>query len=91
MQSDMEKKIEKTLKDAGLCSRDVTPFMRVKVVGLTSKHSCKRGKFREGLTTIWNPTEDQVMMKAFARQVFMFLTCYHIKNLACRSVPLSQE
>ncbi|KAG6535594.1 hypothetical protein ZIOFF_000616 [Zingiber officinale] len=33
-QSDMEKKIEKTLKDAGLCSRDVTPFMRVKVAGM---------------------------------------------------------
>ncbi|XP_074568879.1 protein BREAST CANCER SUSCEPTIBILITY 2 homolog B-like [Curcuma longa] len=58
-QSDMEKKIEKMLKDAGLCSREVTPFMRVKVAGLTSKHSCKKGKFREGLITIWNPTEDQ--------------------------------
>ncbi|KAG6531324.1 hypothetical protein ZIOFF_005129 [Zingiber officinale] len=33
-QLDMEKKIEKTLKDAGLCSRDVTPFMRVKVAGM---------------------------------------------------------
>ncbi|WOL16309.1 hypothetical protein Cni_G25096 [Canna indica] len=58
-QMDMQKKIEKALKDAGLVSREVTPFMRVRVVGLTSKHSCRKGGFREGMITIWNPTEEQ--------------------------------
>ncbi|KAJ8503827.1 hypothetical protein OPV22_004713 [Ensete ventricosum] len=58
-QSHLQKKIEKALKDAGLVSREVTPFMRVRVAGLTSKHSCRKGRFREGLITIWSPTEDQ--------------------------------
>ncbi|RRT86058.1 hypothetical protein B296_00004758 [Ensete ventricosum] len=61
-QSHLQKKIEKALKDAGLVSREVTPFMRVRVAGLTSKHSCRKGRFREGLITIWSPTEDQVMV-----------------------------
>jgi len=59
----MQKKIEKALKDASLSSRDVTPFMRVRVVGLTRKGSCRRNPPREGLITIWNPTEKQVMTR----------------------------
>ncbi|KAL7248632.1 hypothetical protein ACSBR2_003387 [Camellia fascicularis] len=58
-QSDMHKSIEKALEDAGLSAREVTPFMRVRVVGLTSKNyltKCCPGK---GLITIWNPTEKQ--------------------------------
>ncbi|XP_064963631.1 protein BREAST CANCER SUSCEPTIBILITY 2 homolog B-like [Musa acuminata AAA Group] len=58
-QSHLQKMIEKALKDAGVASREVTPFMRVRVAGLTSKYSCRKGRFREGLITIWSPTEDQ--------------------------------
>ncbi|PIA59575.1 hypothetical protein AQUCO_00400456v1 [Aquilegia coerulea] len=58
-QSDMEKKIEKALKEAGLSERHVKPFMRVRVVGLTSNHSPRKNCHREGLITIWNPTEKQ--------------------------------
>ncbi|ONK62624.1 uncharacterized protein A4U43_C07F6110 [Asparagus officinalis] len=58
-QSSMQKKIEKALEDAGLSLRDVTPFMRVRVVSLTSKCSRKRCPPREGIITIWNPTEKQ--------------------------------
>ncbi|OAY65685.1 Protein BREAST CANCER SUSCEPTIBILITY B [Ananas comosus] len=56
-QSDVNKKIEKALEDSGLSSRDITPFMKVRVVGLTSKSSNRKGRPREGLITIWNPTE----------------------------------
>ncbi|XP_073104918.1 protein BREAST CANCER SUSCEPTIBILITY 2 homolog B isoform X2 [Elaeis guineensis] len=58
-QSYIQKKIEKSFEDAGLSSREVTPFMRVRVVGLTSKGSCRKRQPREGLITIWNPTEKQ--------------------------------
>ncbi|KAK4799413.1 hypothetical protein SAY86_024778 [Trapa natans] len=56
-QSNIEKSIEKALQDAGLRKREVTPFMRVRVVGLRSKgcrRHCGPGK---GLITIWNPSE----------------------------------
>ncbi|XP_038906310.1 protein BREAST CANCER SUSCEPTIBILITY 2 homolog B isoform X2 [Benincasa hispida] len=58
-QSDMEKSIEKALADAGLSGRDVTPFMRVRVVGLTSKSNQRKTHRKEGLITIWNPSEKQ--------------------------------
>ncbi|KAF9588565.1 hypothetical protein IFM89_013417 [Coptis chinensis] len=58
-QSDVEKKIGKALEDAGLSERQVTPFMRVRVVSLTNKDSKKKGRAKEGLITIWNPTEKQ--------------------------------
>uniref|UniRef100_A0A2N9G9N3 Tower domain-containing protein n=1 Tax=Fagus sylvatica TaxID=28930 RepID=A0A2N9G9N3_FAGSY len=58
-QSDMEKSIEKALEDANLGVREVTPFMRVRVVGLTSKISDRKDSPKEGLITIWNPTEQQ--------------------------------
>ncbi|XP_077214363.1 protein BREAST CANCER SUSCEPTIBILITY 2 homolog B-like isoform X3 [Tasmannia lanceolata] len=58
-ESDMQKKIEKALDDAGLTVRHVTPFMKVRVVGLTRKHSKRKERPREGLITIWNPTEKQ--------------------------------
>lgn len=58
-QSKTVKKIEKACEEAGLSSRDVTPFMRVRVVGLTSKGSCRRSPPKEGMITIWNPTERQ--------------------------------
>lgn len=56
----MEKSIEKALEDAGLRERDVTPFMRVRVVGLTGKDHRGKGSSKEGIITIWNPTEKQV-------------------------------
>lgn len=56
----MEKSIEKALEDVGLGEREVTPFMRVRVVGLNSKISDRKDSPKEGLITIWNPTEKQV-------------------------------
>ncbi|KAF3962282.1 hypothetical protein CMV_013187 [Castanea mollissima] len=58
-QSDMEKSIEKALEDSGLGEREVTPFMRVRVVGLNNKISDRKDSPKEGLITIWNPTEKQ--------------------------------
>ncbi|KAK9289849.1 hypothetical protein L1049_008009 [Liquidambar formosana] len=58
-QSDMQRSIEKALEDAGLRTREVTPFMRVRVVGLTSKNYDVKHCRKEGLITIWNPTEKQ--------------------------------
>lgn len=56
----MERSIEKALENAGLRERDVTPFMRVRVVGLTGKNYQGKGSSREGIITIWNPAEKQV-------------------------------
>lgn len=56
----MEKSIEKALENAGLGKREVIPFMRLRVVGLTSKTYQGKDSPKEGLTTIWNPTEKQV-------------------------------
>ncbi|KAH9736754.1 protein BREAST CANCER SUSCEPTIBILITY 2 [Citrus sinensis] len=58
-QSNMERSIEKALENAGLRERDVTPFMRVRVVGLTGKNYQGKGSSREGIITIWNPAEKQ--------------------------------
>lgn len=58
----MKKAIEKALDDAGLSRRDVIPFMRVRVVGLTSKMYEGKDSPKEGLITIWNPTEKQVIL-----------------------------
>ncbi|KAG0477017.1 hypothetical protein HPP92_013858 [Vanilla planifolia] len=52
-------KIEKAIQEAGLGSRDVTPFMRVRVTGLIKLGSFDNHRPREGLITIWNPTEKQ--------------------------------
>lgn len=58
-QSEMQISAEKALENAGLRLRDVTPFMRVRVVGLTSRSHERNGSPREGLITIWNPTDKQ--------------------------------
>lgn len=63
----MQKKIEKALEDAGLSSRDITPFMRVRVVSLASKCLSRRRRPREGLITIWNPTQKQVSSRVFSQ------------------------
>ncbi|GMJ03265.1 BRCA2-like B [Hibiscus trionum] len=58
-QLEMEKSIEKTLEQAGLNERDVVPFMRIRVVGLTNMNHHGKGRPKEGIITIWNPTEKQ--------------------------------
>ncbi|XP_073144754.1 protein BREAST CANCER SUSCEPTIBILITY 2 homolog B-like isoform X2 [Henckelia pumila] len=58
-QTDMEKSIEKALEAAGLSEREVTPFLRIRVVGLTDKCCQQKYRPREGLITIWYPTEKQ--------------------------------
>lgn len=63
-QNSVVKKIEKALEDAGLGSREVTPFMRVRVVELTQKGSSREGSPVEGMVAIWNPTEQQVSLSA---------------------------
>ncbi|XP_038698141.1 protein BREAST CANCER SUSCEPTIBILITY 2 homolog B-like isoform X1 [Tripterygium wilfordii] len=59
-QSDLEKSIKKALEDAGLGEREVTPFVRVRVVGVTSRTYQGKSSPKEGLITIWNPTEKQL-------------------------------
>ncbi|KAK6917158.1 hypothetical protein RJ641_017909 [Dillenia turbinata] len=58
-QLDMEKLIEKALKDGSLDEREVTPFMRVRVVGLTAKISHGKYHAGEALITIWDLTQKQ--------------------------------
>lgn len=66
-QASLEKHIQKALADADLDSRKVTPLMRLRITGLTrkgmNKINCKGGNRgilkREGLVTIWQPTEKQ--------------------------------
>jgi breast cancer 2 susceptibility protein len=60
MQNKVAKKVEKALEVADLGSRDVTPFLKVRVVGLVSKGSVSKGSNKEGQITVWNPTEMQV-------------------------------
>lgn len=60
-QSDMQRVIEKALEDAGLRAREVTPFMRVRVVGLRSKVQNRGEDPTEGLIRIWNPTQKQML------------------------------
>ncbi|GAB2273460.1 hypothetical protein Dimus_008252 [Dionaea muscipula] len=55
----LQKSIEKALNASGLKGRVVTPFMRIRVVGLVKKGEPKGGGPEEGLITIWNPTEKQ--------------------------------
>lgn len=68
-QASLEKHIQKALADADLDSRKVTPFMRLRITGLSCKEmnktNCKEGNRgilkREGLVTIWQPTAKQVI------------------------------
>ena len=56
----MEKSVAQALEEAGLSERDVTPFMRIRLVGLTSLSYEGVHNPKEGIVTIWNPTERQV-------------------------------
>ncbi|OEL14131.1 Protein BREAST CANCER SUSCEPTIBILITY 2-like protein B [Dichanthelium oligosanthes] len=59
MQNEVAKKVQKALEVADLSSRDVTPTLKVRVMGLVSKLSASTSSNKEGLITIWNPTEMQ--------------------------------
>lgn len=67
----MNQSIEKALEDSGLSGRDVTPFMRLSVVGLTTKIGQEKWHPRKGLITIWNPTEQQVILKCVQQCIFL--------------------
>ncbi|CAA0392660.1 unnamed protein product [Arabidopsis thaliana] len=54
-----EKSVAETLEDAGLGERNVTPFMRIRLVGLTSLSYEGEHNPKEGIVTIWDPTERQ--------------------------------
>ncbi|XP_037411656.1 protein BREAST CANCER SUSCEPTIBILITY 2 homolog B-like isoform X9 [Triticum dicoccoides] len=58
-QNEVAKKVESALEVAGLSSRDVTPFLKVRVTSLAHKISATNTIKKEGLITIWNPTEKQ--------------------------------
>ncbi|KAI3474242.1 hypothetical protein Pfo_029030 [Paulownia fortunei] len=60
-QSEMQKSIENAVEAAGLSEREVTPFLRVKVVGLTNKCHPRECCPQKGLITIWNPTQKQTL------------------------------
>ncbi|KAL7136117.1 hypothetical protein ABFS83_10G008000 [Erythranthe nasuta] len=60
-QTNMQKSIEDAVEAAGLSERDVTPFVRVRVVGLTSNCHPRESCPRKGLITIWNPTQKQTL------------------------------
>ncbi|GAB2209907.1 hypothetical protein Droror1_Dr00027134 [Drosera rotundifolia] len=51
--------IQKALSAAGLANREVTPFMRIRVVGLVKRSEPKIRRPEEGIITLWNPTEKQ--------------------------------
>ncbi|KAI4341860.1 hypothetical protein MLD38_026534 [Melastoma candidum] len=58
-QNHLDKLIQNAVRDAGLTEREVTSFMRVRVVGLRRRdlpgeHGCD-----EGFITIWEPTDSQ--------------------------------
>lgn len=61
----MDKSITKALADASLNERNVSAFMRIKVAGLWSKSSQRNIYDKEGIVTIWEPTEKQVIIKFF--------------------------
>lgn len=64
-QKNLIKKIENAIEQAGLGSRDVSPFMKVRVVGLRAKSLSGKSRNKEGLITIWNPTEKNVSLNLF--------------------------
>ncbi|KAG9134120.1 hypothetical protein Leryth_004810 [Lithospermum erythrorhizon] len=59
-QSDIQRSVEEALEASGLSKRDVSPFMRLRVVGITIMSHPQRFRQQDGLITIWNPTEKQV-------------------------------
>jgi breast cancer 2 susceptibility protein len=80
-QNEVAKKVENALEVAGLSSRDVTPFVKVRVTSLVQKISASKTINKEGLITIWNPTEKQVWYTHLA--LVAYSTCRN-HFLLCR-------
>ncbi|KAL0716074.1 hypothetical protein Bca4012_065396 [Brassica carinata] len=101
MEKNMEKSVAKALEDAGLGERDVTPFMRIRLVGLTSLSNDGHQNPKEAILTIWNPTETQrteltegkiYAMKGLVPMNLYSETLYlHARGSSSRLQPLSQK
>ncbi|CAG7875192.1 unnamed protein product [Brassica rapa] len=101
MEKKMEKSVAKALEDAGLGERDVTPFMRIRLVGLTSLSYDGHPNPKEAILTIWNPTETQrteltegkiYAMKGLVPMNIDSETLYlHAKGSSSRLQPLSPK
>ncbi|WZZ37568.1 hypothetical protein YC2023_033827 [Brassica napus] len=100
-QIQMEKSVAQALEEAGLSERDVTPFMRIRLVGLTSLSYEGVHNPKEGIVTIWNPTERQrteltegkiYIMKGLVPTVSDSETLYlHARGSSSRWEPLSPK
>lgn len=80
-QTEMESSIEKALKDSGLGNREVTPFLRLRVVGLTYK--TRQEKPKEGIVTIWNPTQKQVSLMSQLHNIIIFSCINIFQHFSC--------
>ncbi|KAI4313037.1 hypothetical protein MLD38_037816 [Melastoma candidum] len=58
-QNHLDKLIQNAIRDAGLTEREVTSFMRVRVVGLRRRDLPGEDGCDEGFITIWEPTDSQ--------------------------------
>ncbi|GER55767.1 BREAST CANCER 2 like 2A [Striga asiatica] len=100
LESEMQKSIEKAVEDAGLSERDVTPFFRIKVVGLTKR--CKnspKSRPKQGLITVWNPTQKQTLQlcegKAYAVEGLVpsksdpYTLCLQARGSSSKWLPFS--
>ena len=82
MQNEVAKKVQKALEVADLSSRDVTPFLKVRVMGLVSKLSASTSSNKGGLITIWNTTEMQLCCCCTEMQVWHnHLQCISAANM----------
>ncbi|XVF35777.1 hypothetical protein REPUB_Repub19eG0000200 [Reevesia pubescens] len=69
----------KSKLEVGLNERDVVPFMRVRVVGLTTRNYRGKGRPKEGIITIWNPIEKQVNLSSLSSHANEYL--FSFENL----------
>ncbi|CAA0836257.1 Protein BREAST CANCER SUSCEPTIBILITY 2 homolog B [Striga hermonthica] len=99
-QSEMQKSIEKAVEDAGLTERDVTPFLRIKVVGLTNRcKNSRKSRPHQGLITLWNPTQKQTLQlcegKSYAVKGLLpsksdpYTLCLQARGSSSKWLPLS--
>ncbi|CAN8323419.1 unnamed protein product [Cochlearia groenlandica] len=83
-----EKPVAESLKEAGLCERDVSPFIRIKLVGLMSLAYEGERCPKEGIVTIWDPTETQLFVVNF-REFYNPRKGIYLSDLD--ELPLSSE
>lgn len=60
----VQKRAREVLEQADLLRRDVCPLLEIRVSEVrsrTSDYSDPEDEFKEGLLTVWNPTEDQIL------------------------------